>query len=68
MAYDKVMLLLKAGSSKAERTAAFAEIKEELKASFTEEEMEDYGDLVSDYYRKAEKAAVRDLTLMKVYV
>ena len=43
--------------------AAFAEIKEEVKASFTEEEMEEFGDLVSDYYRKAEKAAVRDLTV-----
>ena len=43
--------------------AAFAAIKEEVKASFTEEEMEEFGDLVSDYYRKAEKAAVRDLTV-----
>ena len=63
MAYDKVYAVAKAGSSKKERTDAFASIKEEVKASFSEEELEEYGDLVSDYYRKAEKAAVRDLTL-----
>jgi len=63
MAYDKVYAVAKAGSSKAERTEAFAKIKEEVKASFSEEELEEYNGLVSDYYRKAEKAAVRDLTL-----
>ena len=63
MAYDKVYAIAKAGSSKQERTAAFAEIKEEVKASFSEEEVEDYGDLISRYYHKAEKAAIRNLTL-----
>ncbi|MDQ7917595.1 polyribonucleotide nucleotidyltransferase [Mesonia sp. MT50] len=63
MAYDKVYAVAKAGSSKQERTIAFATIKEEVKASFSEEELEEYGGLVSDYYRKAEKAAVRDLTV-----
>ncbi|WP_053990236.1 polyribonucleotide nucleotidyltransferase [Mangrovimonas sp. TPBH4] len=63
MAYDKVYAVAKAGSSKHERGAAFAEIKEEILATFTEEELEDIGGLVSKYYSKAEKAAVRDLTL-----
>ncbi len=63
MAYDKVYAVAKAGSAKHERTASFSEIKEEIKASFSEEEMADFGDLVSKYYYKAEKAAVRDLTL-----
>ncbi|TMM29630.1 polyribonucleotide nucleotidyltransferase [Polaribacter aestuariivivens] len=63
MAYDKVYAIAKAGSSKHERSAAFAEIKEEIKATFSEEELEDYGGLVSKYYAKAEKAAIRDLTL-----
>jgi polyribonucleotide nucleotidyltransferase len=63
MAYDKVYAIAKAGSSKHERSAAFAEIKEEIKTSFSEEELEDIGGLVSKYYNKAEKAAVRDLTL-----
>ena len=63
MAYDKVYAIAKAGSSKHERGAAFAEIKEEVKASFTEEELEDFGELISKYYSKTEKNAVRDLTL-----
>ncbi|WP_415375651.1 polyribonucleotide nucleotidyltransferase [Patiriisocius sp. Uisw_017] len=63
MAYDKVYAIAKAGSTKQERTAAFAAIKDEVKASFSEEEQEEYGGLISDYYRKAEKAAVRDLTV-----
>ena len=63
MAYDKVYAIAKAGSSKKERGMAFSEIKEEIKATFTEEELEDYGGLVSKYYRAAEKAAIRDLTL-----
>ncbi|MFH4967757.1 polyribonucleotide nucleotidyltransferase [Gaetbulibacter sp. M240] len=63
LAYDKVYAVAKAGSSKQERGAAFAEIKEEIVASFSEEEQEELGDLISKYYAKAEKAAVRDLTL-----
>ena len=63
LSYDKVYEVAKAGSSKHERSASFEAIKEEVKATFSEEELEDYGDLVSKYYRKAEKAAVRDLTL-----
>ena len=39
------------------------EIKDEITASFSEEEVEDYGDLISKYYHKAEKAAIRNLTL-----
>jgi len=61
--YQKVYDIAKAGSSKQERTAAFAEIKEELKATFSDEELEEYGGLVSKYYNKAQKAAIRDLTL-----
>ncbi|RIA08730.1 polyribonucleotide nucleotidyltransferase [Flavobacteriaceae bacterium MAR_2010_72] len=63
MAYDKVYAVARAASAKHERSAAFDAIKEEVKASFTEEELEDFGGLVSKYFYKAEKAAVRDLTL-----
>ena len=63
LAYDKIYAIAKAGSSKQERTNAFAEIKEEITASFSEEEVENYGDLISRYYHKAEKAAIRNLTL-----
>lgn len=63
MAYDKVYAIARAGSAKHERSAAFSEIKEEIKATFSEEELADYGDLISKYYSKAEKAAIRNLTL-----
>ncbi len=63
MAYDKVYAVAKAGSAKHERTASFSEIKESIKATYSEEELADFGDLISKYYSKAEKAAVRDLTL-----
>ncbi len=63
LTYDKCYAIAKQGTSKAERGAAFAEVKEEVKASFTEEEMEEFGHLVGEYYSKAEKKAVRELTL-----
>ncbi|MDC6349954.1 polyribonucleotide nucleotidyltransferase [Zeaxanthinibacter sp. PT1] len=63
MAYDKVYAVAKAGSAKHERSAAFSEIKEDIVNSFSEEEQEEYNGLISKYYAKAEKAAIRDLTL-----
>ena len=63
MAYDKVYAIAKAGSAKHDRSAAFEEIKNEIIATFSEEELAEYGGLISKYYSKAEKAAVRDLTL-----
>src|SRR5690606_24189712 len=41
----------------------FSKIKEELIATFTEEEIEEYGSLISRYFYETEKDAVRDLTL-----
>ena len=63
LAYDKCYAIAKQGTSKLNVELHFAEVKEEIKASFTEEEMEEFGDLVWKYYRKAEKEAVRELTL-----
>lgn len=63
LAYDKVYAIAKAGSAKQERSTAFSEIKEEIKETFSEEELEEIGDMVSKYYYKAEKNAIRDLTL-----
>ncbi len=63
MAYDKCYAIAKQGTSKTERSNAFAEIKEEIKTSFTEEELEEFGHLIGEYYRKAEKEAIRELTL-----
>jgi len=61
--YQKVYDIAKAGSSKHERTEKFADIKEALKATFTEEELEEKGHLISSYYSKSQKEAIRDLTL-----
>ncbi|MDG2371547.1 MAG: polyribonucleotide nucleotidyltransferase [Flavobacteriaceae bacterium] len=63
MAYDKCFAIAKKGTSKAERSASFSEIKEEVEASFTEDEMAEFGHLIGGYYRKAEKEAIRELTL-----
>lgn len=63
LTYDKCYAIAKKGTSKAERTEAFSSIKEEVKASFTEEELADYGDLVGKYFNKAQKTAIRELTL-----
>ena len=65
LAYDKAFAIAKGGSSKKERSAAFSALKEEVMASFSEEEREESGDLIKKYYYKAEKEAVRNLTLDK---
>ena len=62
-AYDKIYDIAKVGSSKQERTASFAAVKEEVKALFTEEELAENGDLVSKYFYKTNKEAVRNVTL-----
>jgi polyribonucleotide nucleotidyltransferase len=62
-AYDKIYDIAKVGSSKQERTAAFAAVKEEVKALFTEEELAENGDLVGKYFYKTNKEAVRNVTL-----
>ena len=63
IAYDKCYAIAKKGTSKVERSNAFAEVKEEVIASFTEEEIEEFGDLVGKYFNKSQKEAVRELTL-----
>ncbi len=63
MAYDKIYAIAKAGSSKKERSTAFSELKDEIVETFSEEEQEELGDLISKYYYKTEKEAVRNLTL-----
>ncbi|NJB81980.1 polyribonucleotide nucleotidyltransferase [Wenyingzhuangia aestuarii] len=63
LTYDKCYAIAAKGTSKVERTDAFAIVKEEVKAAFTEEELAEYGDLVSKYFNKSQKEAVRELTL-----
>ncbi|RUA12319.1 MAG: polyribonucleotide nucleotidyltransferase [Flavobacteriia bacterium] len=63
LAYQKCYDIAKKGTSKHERSEAFAEVKEEILAGFTEEELEEKEALISKYYNKAQKEAVRNLTL-----
>jgi len=62
-AYDKCYAIAKQGTSKQERTEKFAVIKEEVKALFTEEELEEKGSLISKYFNKSQKEAIRNLTM-----
>ncbi|WP_420378878.1 polyribonucleotide nucleotidyltransferase [Gilvibacter sp.] len=63
MVYDKTYAIAKAGSAKHERGQAFSDIKEEVFASFSEEEQEELSKLIHKYVAKAQKKAIRDLTL-----
>jgi polyribonucleotide nucleotidyltransferase len=61
--YQKYYDIAKKGLSKSERSEQFSEIKEESKASFSEEDLKEKGDLISKYNNSAQKKAVRDLVL-----
>ena len=63
LAYNKCYEIAKQGTSKKERGLAFSEVKEEIKATFSEEELDDYGSLIGKYFSKTQKNAVRELTL-----
>ena len=63
MIYDKAYAIAKSGSSKQERGAAFSALKEEVFETFSDEEKEELGKLIHKYFAKAQKKAVRDLTL-----
>ncbi|WP_116039644.1 polyribonucleotide nucleotidyltransferase [Seonamhaeicola aphaedonensis] len=62
-AYDKCYEIAKSASSKSDRGLAFSELKDALKAEYTEEELEEVGGLVSKYFSKIQKEAVRNLVL-----
>ena len=62
-AYEKCYAIAKKGTEKAERSLAFSELKESIKETFSEEELEEKGDLISKYFGKAQKEAVRELVL-----
>ena len=61
--YQKYYDIAKKGLSKSERSEQFSEIKEESKASFSEDDLEEKGGLISKYNNSAQKKAVRDLVL-----
>ncbi|MDA0200557.1 MAG: polyribonucleotide nucleotidyltransferase [Bacteroidetes bacterium] len=62
-AYDKCYAIAKKGTGKAERSLAFSELKEEIKSTFSEEELEELNGLIGKYFSKAQKEAVRELVL-----
>ncbi len=62
-AYQKCYDIAKQALSKQERGEKFAEVKEEVEALFTEEELEEKAELISKYFSKAQKEAVRNLVL-----
>jgi polyribonucleotide nucleotidyltransferase len=61
--YDKCYAIAKKASAKAERSLAFSEVKEEVLSLFSEEELENQKDLISKYFNKSQKEAIRELTL-----
>jgi polyribonucleotide nucleotidyltransferase len=61
--YDLCYAIAKEGTAKHERTAQFSEVKEIVKALFTDEELAENGDLVSKYFAKSSKEAVRNVIL-----
>lgn len=66
--YDKYYAIAQEASAKSERGEKFAEIKEEVKALFSEEEYTenpDLAELVSKYIYKTQKEAVRNVILEK---
>ncbi|MEL4309004.1 polyribonucleotide nucleotidyltransferase [Joostella sp. CR20] len=63
LAYDKCYAIAKEDTSKQERGEKFAELKEEILATYTEEELEEKAALIGKYFGKAQKEAVRNLIL-----
>ena len=61
--YKDCYEIAKKGLSKKERSKNFSAIKEKLLESFSDEEIEEKGNLINSYFSKVEKDAVRELVL-----
>ncbi|NMH27556.1 polyribonucleotide nucleotidyltransferase [Flavobacterium silvaticum] len=61
--YDKCYDIAKQGTGKQERGEQFGQVKEDLKAEFSEEEQLEFGELISKYFKSAQKEAVRNVIL-----
>jgi polyribonucleotide nucleotidyltransferase len=61
--YDKCYAIAKKGTGKQERTEAFAAVKEEFAAQYSEEELAEKGGLIGKYYKETMKHAVRECVL-----
>jgi polyribonucleotide nucleotidyltransferase len=63
LSYDKYFAIAKESSAKHERGEKFSLVKEEVLATFSEEELIEKGELISKYLYKAQKEAVRNVIL-----
>ena len=61
--YDKIYEVAQQGTGKKERSEAFDKIREEFLATFSEEEIEEKAALISRYFKKVHKEAVRNVVL-----
>jgi len=61
--YDQLYAIAKEGTGKQERSEKFAAVKEALLETFSEEDKEEKGKLIGEYFHKVMKKAVRDLIL-----
>lgn len=61
--YEKCYEIAKKGLPKSERSDLFNNLKEELLSTFSEEEIEEIGKLINNYFSQTQKKAVRDLVL-----
>lgn len=57
--YDRVYAIAVSGSGKHERSDAFAAVKDEFKAQYSEEDLGKKGALIDRYYHDVEKEAMR---------
>ena len=65
LAYNKCYDIAKKGLSKSERSDSFNKLKEDIIQSFSEEEIEENGNLINEYFHSSQKNAIRELTLKK---
>jgi polyribonucleotide nucleotidyltransferase len=63
--YGKYYAIAQEASAKHERSEKFSAVKEEIIATFSEEELLENGDLISKYLYKSQKEAVRNVILDK---
>ena len=57
--FDKLKEIAKSGTAKHERKELFNQVYEEFISQFSEEELEEKGDLINKYYNAVQKDAVR---------
>jgi len=61
--YQSCYDIAKKQLGKEDRGTAFSELRDEFASKYSEEELEEKGDLIKKYFKKAQKKAIRDLVL-----